>query len=191
MVKLSRVVNASAWERLMWQCTSPPRGISTVCDFFRGGLQYIQLIIFYRGHVILLLLQFPSNPRLWFAEFQLFLVIFSVVNRAFALVLNLFIFFEVSSVSLLTATGARSECLSRICFSRLNVQTTRSFEHFSTTHWITSLSRPFANGNFGFLVFGPSVRYLYNENIIYLLKWWENCAPKAREKCQISIVLQV
>ena len=34
MVKLSRVVNACPWERFRWQCTSPPPGFSTLCDFF-------------------------------------------------------------------------------------------------------------------------------------------------------------
>ena len=47
----------------------------------------------------------------------------ALTNRASAVVLKLLIFFEVSSSNLLTASGAMSECLSWICFSRLNVQT--------------------------------------------------------------------
>ena len=154
-------------------------------------IRYCELHSRFKSGIVtwIYLLQFPSNPRLWFAEFQLFLVIFSVVNRACALVLNLFIFFEVSSVSLLTATGARSECLSRICFSRLNVQTTRSFEHFSTTHWITSLSRTFANGNF---VSWFLTERTYTTRSIYLLKWaMGKLRAEGARKFQISIVLQV
>ena len=81
----------------------------------------------------------------------------ALTNRASAVVLKLLIFFEVSSSNLLTASGAMSECLSWICFSRLNVQT--SFEQFLTTqcHVITSLSSFFANGNLVFFVLGPHV----------------------------------
>ena len=57
-----------------------------------------------------------------------------------------------------------SECLSCICFSRLNVQT--SFEQFLTTHVITSFSSFFANGNLVFFCFGsaridtPSLKFI-------------------------------